>query len=172
LTYLTNHGGIRSADLAVFGGSQTSPYSGPDSSTNPYVAFVNTGGVTNYGSFIFATYFQNSGTFLANGGAIQLRQAQIANLTNGAFLAAGPAGTIYIQSGSLLVSNHVLQAGNTLTLDVTNYLDDGSLGTSVDFVTNKNTWNAGYGFNLLHLAPQASLLGTTVTNTPRQVATS
>ncbi len=165
LAYLTNHGGIQAQDLMVFGGSQTSPYSSADTSTNPYAAFVNSGGVTNYGSSIFASYFQNSGRFLATDGAIQLRQAQTAILTNGAFLAGGSAGTILIQSDSLLVSNHVLHAGNTLTLSVANYLDDGSLDTSVDFVTNKNIWNAGNGFNLPLLPHRASLLATTVTNT-------
>src|ERR1035441_2877774 len=107
LHYLTNYGAIESQNLAVFGGSQTSAYSSPASSTNPYAAFINAGGVTNYSSFIFASYFQNSGTFSASGGAIQLLQAQTAVLTNGAFLAPSPAGTIKIQGGSLLVSNQI-----------------------------------------------------------------
>ena len=89
MQYLTNDGAIEAQNFTVFGGSQTSPYSGPASSTNPYAAFVNAGGVTNFGSSIFATYFQNSGTFFASGGAIQLLQAQTAILTNGAFLAPG-----------------------------------------------------------------------------------
>ena len=165
LRYLTNYGIIESQNLAVFGGSQTSPYSSPASSTNPYAAFVNAGSVTNFGSFIFASYFQNSGTFFASGGAIHLLQAQAAVLTNGAFLAAGTAGTITIQGGSLLVSNHVLQAGNALTLSITNFLDDGSLSNSVDFIINKNTWTAGGGINLWLLPTNgASLLATTITN--------
>ena len=164
LQYLTNNGVIESANLAVFGGSQTSPYSSPTSSTNPYAAFVNAGVVTNFGSAIFASYFQNSGTFFASGGAIQLLQAQTAILTNGAFLAPGAPGGITIQGGSLLVSNHVLQAGAALTLSVTNYLDDGSLANSVGAISNKNTWNTGYGFNLPVLPTTANLLATTVTN--------
>jgi hypothetical protein len=164
LHYLTNYGAIESQNLAVFGGSQTSPYSSPASSTNPYAAFVNAGSVTNFASSIFATYFQNSGTFSASGGAIQLRQAQTVILANGAFLAPGTAGTITIQGGSLLVSNHVLQAGNALTLSITNYLDDGSLSNSVDVITNQNIWTAGGGMNLWLLPPSASLLATTVTN--------
>jgi hypothetical protein len=165
LQYLTNYGVIQCPNFAVFGGSQTSPYSSPANSTNPYAAFVNTGAVTNFGSSIFASYFQNSGTFSASGGAIQLLQAQTAILTNGAFLAPGTPGTITIQSGSLLVSNHVLQAGAALTLFVTNYLDDGSLSNSVEVISNQNIWNAGNGMNLPILPPQASLLATTITNT-------
>lgn len=165
LQYLTNHGGIRGQNLIVFGGSQTSPYTGPSSSTNPYAVFVNTGGVTNFGCFIFATTFRNSGTFLATGGTLQLRQAQTAVLTNGAFLAPGSSGTIVIHAGSLLVSNHVLHAGNSLTLSVTNTLDDGSLSGGADSVIRRNVWNVGYGINLMRLPTQSSLLATTITNT-------
>src|ERR1039458_4671544 len=164
LHYLTNYGAIESQNLAVFGGSQTSAYSSPASSTNPYAAFINAGGVTNYSSFIFASYFQNSGIFSASGGAIQLLQAQTAVLTNGAFLAPSPAGTIKIQGGSLLVSNQVLQAGNALTLSVTNRLDDGSLGVGADGVANRNIWYAGYGINLPVLPTNSSLRATTITN--------
>ena len=164
LQYLTNYGVIQCPNFAVFGGSQTSPYSSPANSTNPYAAFVNAGSVTNFGSATFASYFQNSGTFFATAGAIQLLQARIAVLTNGAFLAPGTAGTITIQGGSLLVSNHVIAAGNTLTLSLTNYLDDGSLINSVGAISNKNTWFAGYGFNLPVRPVSASLLATTVTN--------
>ena len=164
LQYLTNNGGLQAKNLAVFGGSQSSPYSSPSSSVHPYTAFVNRGGVTNFGSTIFSTYFQNSGTFLANGGAIQLRQTQTAILTNGAFLAPGTAGAILIQGGSLLVSNHVLLAGQALTLNLTDYLDDGSLSAGADTVTNKNIWYAGYGINLPVLPSQSSLLATTITN--------
>ncbi len=164
LQYLTNDGVIECQNFAVFGGSQTSPYSSPANSTNPYAAFVNAGVVTNFGTAIFASYFQNSGTFFASGGAIQLLQAQTAILTNGAFLAPGAPGAITIQGSSLLVSNHVLQAGAALTLSVTNYLDDGSLTNSVGVISNKNTWYAGYGFNLPVLPASASLLATTVTN--------
>jgi hypothetical protein len=165
LQYLTNYGVIRSPNFAVFGGSQTSAFSGPDSSSNAYAAFVNTGGVTNFGAAIFANYFQNSGTFYASGGALRLRQAQTVIMTNGAFLAPGAAGAIAIQGGGLLVSNHVLQAGAALTLSATDYLDDGSLGVGADAVTNKNTWYSGYGLNLPVLPTRSSLLATTISNT-------
>lgn len=164
LQYLTNYGVIQCQNFAVFGGSQASPYSGPNSSTNAYVAFVNAGGVTNFGCSIFATNFQNSGIFYASGGAISLRQAQAAILTNGAFLAPGSVGAITIQAGSLLVSNHVLQAGAALTLSVITNLDDGSLSAGADSVTNKNGWYAGYGINLPVWPTNSSLLATTITN--------
>ena len=94
-----------------------------------------------------------------------MRQAQTAILTNGAFLAPGSGGTIRIEGGTVLVSNHLLHAGNALTLSLTNYLDDGSLMGGVDAVTNKNIWLAGYGINLPLLPTNASLAATTITNT-------
>ena len=166
LQYLTNNGAIRCQNFAVFGGSQTSPLTGPDSSSNAYAAFVNSGGVTNLGAAIFANYFQNSGIFFASGGALRLRQAQTVILTNGAFLAPGAAGLITIQGSSLLISNHMLQAGAALTLIATNCLDDGSLSAGADTVTNKNTWYAGYGANLpIWPTNGCSLLATTISNT-------
>jgi hypothetical protein len=164
LQYLTNYGSFQAVNEVVFGGSQTSPYSAPPTSANPYVAFVNAGTVTNFASTIFATYFQDSGVIYATGGSIKVQQAQTMILTNGALLAPGSAGSIALQGGSLLVSNQVLQAGASLTLLVTNYLDDGSVSNSVDTITNKNGWFAGYGINLTLLPTQASLLGTTITN--------
>lgn len=162
LQYLTNYGVLRALNAVFFGGSRTSPYY-TSNYNEPYYVFVNRGAVTNFGSLIWATNFQNSGTFFASSGVIQLQQAREATLTGGAFLA--PGNFINIESASLLVSNHVLQAGAALTLWVTNYLDDGSLSNSVDVITNRNIWNAGYGMNLPLLPPRASLLGTTITNT-------
>ena len=164
LQYLTNFGLIAAPNLTVFGGSQTSPYTPPTTSTNPYAVFVNAGGVSNYASAIFARDFRNSGSFSASGGGIQLRQAQTAVLANGSFTAPASAGIILVEGGSLLVSNHVLRAGNTLTLNLTNTLDDGTLSTSADDVAGRNIWNAGYGIKLPILPGNASLLATTITN--------
>ena len=162
LQYLTNYGLIQAANAIFFGGSRTSPYY-TSNFTEPYYVFVNRGAVTNFSSQIWATNFQNSGIFSANPGSIRLQQARSAALTGGAFLA--PGNLISIESASLLVSNHTLFAGGSLTLWVTNYLDDGSVTNSVDVITNQNIWNAGNGFNLPILPPQASLLATTITNT-------
>src|SRR5207237_6406449 len=90
----------------------------------PYVEFVNHGGITNFSAQIWASDFQNSGTFFATGGGILLQENQTATLTNGAFIALGGdisarqgiSGEILIGSGSLLVSNHMLLAGAALTL--------------------------------------------------------
>jgi hypothetical protein len=162
LRYLTNFGTILAANAVFFGGSRTSPYY-TSNYNEPYTVFVNRGGITNFSSQIWATDFANSGFFSASSGAIQLQQSRNAVLTNGAFFA--PGNLISISCSSLLVSNHVLQAGGALTLSVANSLDDGSLFTSADLVTNKNIWNAGNGINLPILPSQASLLATTITNT-------
>ena len=162
LQYLTNFGFINTLNATFFGGSRTSPYY-TTTFDEPYVEFINAGGITNFSAQIWASDFQNTGTFFATGGAILLQENQTARLINGAFIALG--GEISIGSGSLLVSNHMLLAGGALTLDVTNLLDDGSLYYSVDVVSNKNIWLAGNGFNLLTLPAKGSLLATTVTNT-------
>lgn len=168
LQYLTNFGFITMLNTVFFGGSRSSPYY-TTTFDEPYVEFINHGGITNFSSEIWASDFQNSGTFFASGGAILLEQNQTATLTDGAFIALGGdisiRGEISISSGSLLVSNHVLFAGAALTLDVNNSLDDGSLYYTVDVVSNKNTWLTGNGFNLLTLPAKGSLLATTVTNT-------
>src|SRR5204863_3083837 len=64
----------------------------------------------------------------------------------------------------LLTSNALMSVGTSLTLAVTNLLDDGSLTNCVEFVTNKNIWAVSNGFNLLNLPPLASLAATTITN--------
>ncbi len=171
LQYFTNYGIITAPNLIVFGGSQTSPFSSPSTSTNPYVAFVNFGVVSNYASTIFSSYFQNPGIFSASGGGIQLLQNQTGILTNGAFLAPVPAGAITLQSRDLLISNYTLFAGGAISIWATNLLDDGSVSNSVDTISNRNFWNAGNGFSMPLLATQASLLGTTVTNTAATNAT-
>jgi hypothetical protein len=148
-----------------FRGSRTSPYF----STNfnePYVYFLNRGGVTNFSSRIYATEFQNAGTFFSTGGSIELHQAVSALLTNAAFVAFGSAGAVTIESGSVLASNFVIQAGAAINLNVTNLLDDGSLAIGgADYVSNKDFWISGNGINLLHPVAQGSLLATTVSNT-------
>ena len=168
LQYFTNNGIFTAPNTVYFRGSRSSPYY---SSTynEPYFTFINTGSVTNYSSLIFATNFLNTGTFSATYGSIELHQAIGAIMTNGAFLAPGGAGAITIEAGSLFASNHTFQANAALTLTITNLLDDGSLvPNSADNITNKNTWFAGYGVNLLYPTANASLLGTTISNTAAQ----
>jgi hypothetical protein len=83
--------------------------------------------------------------------------ATSAVLSNGVFNA--PFNDILLSSGSLFISNQVLNAGHSLIIQATNSLDDG--GT-----TSSNFWQVGVlGFNLPIAPPIASLLGTTITNT-------
>ena len=178
LKYLTNFGILNMQNSVFFGGSRTQPYY-TSNFNEPYIAFVNSGGITNFGSLIWAQTFVNSGTFLATGGDIQLQQALTTVLaglpvtnsdgsigTSGAFLAGGD---ISISSGSLLVSNHVLEAASAINLSVSGTLNDGSLngsgGNSALGVTNKNFWSVGNGINLLATPTTSSLLATTITNT-------
>ncbi len=153
LQALTNHGVIRNYNSAVFRGSRFPPYF-PASFEEPYRAFVNDGSIVNYGSSIWADYFQNNGNIVAQSAGIAV-QAQTAVLANGAFFApSASGGDITIVSGSLSVRNHGMQAGGQISLSVTNALDDG--GTA-------NFWTVGYGFNLPILPAAGDLLGTTVT---------
>ena len=158
--YLTNYGKISSANSIFFGGARNPPwYSG--TFTEPYQTFLTHGYLLSQGNSTWANYFEFSGTNDAGIGPISV-QATSAIMTNGTFLA--PDADITLMSGSLLISNQVLQAGRSITLTVTNYLDDGSLSNSVDVITNQNTWIAGGGINLLRFPTNASLLATTVTN--------
>lgn len=164
LQYLTNNGFITAPNTVFFQGSRTSPYYSSNYN-EAYYTFVNRGGITNYSSRIYATNFVNAGAFSASYGSIELHQAVGALMTNGTWLAPGPAGNITIETGSLFASNHTMLAGAALTLTVTNRLDDGSLGpNSADAITNKNFWTTANGINLPILPPQASLLGTSISN--------
>jgi hypothetical protein len=82
--------------------------------------------------------------------------ATTAVLTNGIFLA--PKGDISISSGSLVISNHVLQAGRAITLSITNQLTDNG-------GSNANIWISGRGINLLQKPTTGDLLSTTLYST-------
>jgi hypothetical protein len=169
LQYLTNYGGIHTMNAAFFGGSRTSPYYSSNYN-EPYQAFVNGGTVSDYGSLIWARYFQNSGIFQSGSGSISLLQNERAILTNGQFLAS--LGNISINSDALLVSNHLLQAAGTITLTVTNVLSDGIANLATldptnlltGTVSNGNAWTCA-GLSLpICPAIGGDLLGTTITN--------
>jgi hypothetical protein len=160
LSYLTNFGNISTLNAVYFGGARTSPFY----STNfnePYEAFVNHGSITDEGTLIWSKFFENTGVFRSSSGSFTLQSSE-ANLTNGLFSA--PQGDVNLTSGSLRVRNHPFLAGRTLTLSVTNLLDDGGM------VANGNTWVVGTsgssvpGFNLLLKPTTANLLATTVSN--------
>ncbi|HYG35367.1 MAG TPA: hypothetical protein VEC99_11310, partial [Clostridia bacterium] len=161
LQYFTNWGVFKTYNAVYFGGSRNQlPYNNSQVDL-PYEAFVNHGSITNEASLIWSKYFENSGTFDVGRGSIILQKGATVILTNGVFDAAN--GDISITTASLLASNHVLNAGGSITLAATDYLDDGSLGPSGAFgVENKNTWFAGNGINLPVKPARASLLATMV----------
>jgi hypothetical protein len=161
LQYLTNNGFISTENTVFFGGSRKSPVDSTLQQT-PYQVFINSGTVTNAGSLIWASLFENSGIFFAPLGAIQVQQAQAAILTNGMFIATN--GEISVQGSGLLISNHVFAAGGAITLSPSASLDDGTFAAGCpEFNTNKNFW-IGTGFNLTSTAPFATLASTTMTN--------
>jgi hypothetical protein len=155
LQNLTNWGYITTLNAVFFGGSRGSPFYN-STYNEPYVSFVNHGGITNRGSLIWAKHFENTGTFNSGSGAVTLRNAQDAFLTDGAFLAMSNDISLYV--GNLTVTNHLLFAGGSLNLYVTNSLVGGN------GLTNANIFTAGDGFNLLLKPDTGDLLGTTVTN--------
>ena len=161
LMNLTNYGKITSPNSIFFGGARTPPwFSG--TYDEPYQSFVTHGLLQSQGNSIWANYFEASGTNDSGIGPVSV-QATSAIVTNGAFLVTD--ADISFNCGSLLISNQFLDAGRSIRLTVTNYLDDGSLSNSVDVIKAQNFWTVGGGINLLNLPPQASLLATTVTNT-------
>jgi len=156
LQYLTNNGVISALNSVFFGGSRTSPFF-TSNYNEPYLAFVNHGTVKTEGSLIWANYFENTGQF-GTGigfGSISL-QSMDTRLTNGSFVAIN--GDVTIATGSLTVTNHLLQAGRTLSLSATNLLTD--TGAS-----NANAWAVGKGFNIPVKPALGDLLGTTITDT-------
>ena len=149
LRNLTNNGAITTENLIAFGSPPPANY------TN----FINHGVISDQGSTIYANYFENGGPFSCGTGAGSFTlQSLITLLTNGSITAGGD---VSITTGSLVASNLVLQAGRSLTLQVTNLLTDTG-------VANGNSWSVGggssVGFNLPILPTNANLLGTTITN--------
>ena len=136
--------------------------------TFPYDNFINSGLVSDQGSIIWAGNFLNSGT-VSNGVNSFTLQSVTTTLTNGAIVAGGD---IAITASSLVTSNLSLQAGQSLTLRVTNLLtDDVPNGTTG--LTNPNVWmvqsslttSGGSGLNLPLKPVAGDLLGTTISNT-------
>ncbi len=161
LQYLTNYGRISTINSLYLAGTRTPPwFSG--TFDEPYQSMVTHGPISSVGCSIWANYFEASGTNNTGIGPLSV-QAGFAIITNGAFEATG--SYIALTSGSLLISNQMLTAGSSISLTVTNLLDDGSLSNSVDVVTNRNTWTVGGGINLFRLPTNSSLLATTITNT-------
>jgi len=164
LQFLTNNGALQAINTMFFGGVRSSPYY-VSNFTEPYQVFINSGSVSNFSTKIQANLFINSGSVFAWNGAVSL-DGQTGILTNGSFITI--SNNIGITEGALVISNHVLSAGGAIFLSATSLLDDGSLNPigvdSADFVTNRNFW-ACSGFNLLRVpVGNASLLGTTITN--------
>lgn len=135
------------------------------SSAIAYGAIINNGLLMDQGSEIWAANFENGGV-ISNGVGLFTLNSSTATFTNGIVTAGGD---ISITSGSLEASNLVLQAGRSLTLDITNTLTD-------DGVTNGNIWSVddntnatgfdGLGLILPVLPTDTSssnnLLGTTI----------
>ena len=147
LRNLTNNGVISTMNLTYFG-----------SSASPYAAFVNHGLVFNQtaSTFIDADYFENGGSF-GNGGLGSFNlQSLNTMLTNGSIIAGGD---VSITTSSLVTSNLVLRAGQSLTLQVTNFLTDND-------ETNDNIWFVGgwnlVGLNLPILPNRGDLRGTEI----------
>jgi hypothetical protein len=137
----------------------------------PYGAIINNGLLSDQGSVIWVTNFQNGGVINNGVGPFTLT-AITATLTNG-FLVAG--GDITLGGGSLTTSNLTLQSGRSLVLRETNLLSD--LNQS-----NANVWTLGSGNSgsanglVMPVKPAAGdLLATTIGMTapsPNKIITS
>ena len=166
LQNFTNNGSLTTPNLDEFVGYRFPPYY-PTTYVEPYLSFVNRGWINNAGCAIWANYLVNGGVVNVGNGSLEVR-AGSAFFTNGQFLA--PIGSMDIAATTLVVSNHNLTVGNTLTLGASALLDDGSVAEVVALVTNKSTWRVGYGFNLTNRPAVGSLLATTIRDTaPAQI---
>jgi hypothetical protein len=143
LLWLTNNGAITMGNAGNFGGPPPANYQ----------AFVNNGLLSDSGSTIYASYFQNGG-FIENGSGNFFLQSQSTVLTNGFIIANGD---IAITADSLVASTVQIQAGRSLTLQVTNLLTD---------LNSSNNWTVGgsslVALNLPILPAAGDLLGTTI----------
>jgi hypothetical protein len=155
---LTNNGAIRTLNLAVFGGAQS-----------PYYNFISSGLIMDSGAQIWADNFNCSGTFsnVLSANATFALQSTNAVLTN---LVLAASGDVSINTGSLVASNVLLQAGRSLTLLSTNLLTDQIVSGSAS-LTNGNIWTVGAaaisngkGLSLPLNPTNGDLLGTTITS--------
>jgi hypothetical protein len=145
LRTLTNYGLISAQNAATFG-----------SAAQPLWDFVNHGSVLVQGCYIWTTNFEDTGLVDAGPGPIDIT-ATSAVLSNGVLNA--PFNNIVLSSGTLFISNQVLNAGHNLTLQVTNSLSDGGPASG-------NLWTAGIlGFSLPVKPTLGDLLGTTINDT-------
>jgi hypothetical protein len=136
--------------------------------SGPYGAFVNSGLISDDGSQIYASYFENSGIFDDGVGSFVLNSTTV-ELTNGEIFAYFPFpplftnglnGNISITADTLVASNVEMAAGGGLIFNVTNLLTDTG-------VTNGNLWFSDGGSALtglqMPMKPVAGdLLGTTI----------
>jgi hypothetical protein len=144
LLWLTNNGTITLGNNGIFGGPPPANY----------LAFVNNGVLADSGSLIYASDFANSGS-IYNGLGNFFLQSESA-VFGGGYISA-TSGDIAITANSLVMSNVIVQAGRSLTLQATNLLTDGGAN---------NTWTVGgsslNGINLPILPASGDLLGTTI----------
>lgn len=125
LRCLTNNGAIRTVNSTVFG-----------SAALPYLAFVNTGTVSNgNGSAIVSDDFETSGAFSAGGGSFSVKSLT-ATMTNGTISASGSFSST---SRDLVIGATTLAVGKSITLYATNVLTDTG-------VTNGNQWTLGSAY--------------------------
>jgi hypothetical protein len=121
----------------------------------PYNNFINNGLISDQGSTIYANNFVNAGIITNGINSFKLKSLT-ASLNNGSLIAMGD---VAITADSLVASNLVLQAGRSLTLQVTNVLTDTG-------VINGNAWSVGgsssAGLNLPIKPVLGDLLGTTI----------
>jgi hypothetical protein len=132
----------------------------------PYGAVINNSYIAGQGMTVLATNFVNGG-FISNGVGSFLLTADTATLTNGMIVAGGD---ISLAGNTLLASNVMLQAGRSLTLQMTNLIWDGGVSNGNVWAVGATNGTGGPGLNLLLLpnnnAPQMnSLLGTTISMT-------
>ncbi|MBI5773545.1 MAG: hypothetical protein HZA89_07365 [Verrucomicrobia bacterium] len=141
--HFTNHGVVSVAGLAKFGSDREEPF------TN----VVNTGSLLAAGGSVRSRYFQNTGSFIANGGALDIT-ADDADI-QGTF---SSASDILLAGSNLVLNGHVASAAGALNLIVTNSLSDSG-------VPGTNVINCGYGFSLPLKPARGDLLGTVITST-------
>ena len=170
MQYFTNSGGLTTKNEADYAGNLPTQFS-PRSGATPIKAFVNHGMLTNQGIFVFANYFENSGSMMEFPGNIDVSVGP-ATITNSTLIASN--GAITIAASCLLLSNSVIYADRSLTLTAPSSLGDGYVfgnqfghatnATLPNVVTNGTSITVGGGVRITAKPATADLLGTTITN--------
>lgn len=158
LRFLTNQGIINIENAATLAGIRRPPHF-PTVSIEPYEAVINEGRLSAHALDIRSSLFENDGIIVAEAGPLRIESGQArlgSKETNLLGQLRAPMADVELQSGRMLVTNQVIEAGRRLVLGATELLSDGD--------TTNNVFTARDGLTLTRRPASGDLRGTTISN--------